>query len=379
MFKALQEIIERPTQLSQEAISGLRSRRQALIDATRYGNARNNILLSNARMNDTVSDFSDLRRLGRVMKVHGINRAMLAFISPARKIITKLPGLESIDAITASPTDPRTVDAIDGVDTLVDTQTNTIADWVRTGANNLDSLLSAAEQHIQGFGDAISHYISVIEDVGDDGSGLLDETTLTAIPFDNTLNTIEALLDVFPELDAVVSDPTDRDATDAHREKLAGYASKLGPHTGVTLDMTNPHHLNVGDVPGSLRPTTDTFSSLGYTIENVILLLKKADNLVDEIKGLIDRKDKLVGQLNDASTMVGNVDNDVPPAVDGAMLSEYSEESFGTDSDWTQADIIHGHASSHLCNISSALDTAIMSVQNVLTVADHTHTNLCSR
>lgn len=365
MFSGLR-VLGKPVSapMSTEAVAQMRDRHAALQAAHRYTTARCAIVTGLAQMKEGAHDFSDLRRLGRVIKKHGINRPLMAFAA-AEAVATGLPSMESLDVVPAGAGDPRTQDAILGIDTTLDTEAGLVADWVRTGADNIDTLLSSTASQIQGFGDAISYYLNALEER--DVAPIDGE--LTAVPFEETLSCIVALLEVFPDLDALVSDPTDRDAMDAHKAKLAKIVATIGPHTGIALDPGNPHQLIDG--PAGTTPSTSTFSSLGYTVENLISLLRKTDNLIDEVNGLIERKDAIVGQLTGAATLVASIDNDVPPAVDNAIDDDEGDESFGVDIDLTQADVINHHVSSHLCCISTAIDKAVCAVQNVLAVAEH--------
>ena len=298
--------------LSAEEVVKLRDRNLMLQAALRYSAAQCAITSGLAQLKATTHDFSDLRRLGRVIKKHGINRPLMAFATHAHTVVSKLPANESLDVISAGVSDPRTQGAIAGIEETLDTETDLVADWVRTGADNVDALFSSTALQIEGFGEAISHYLTVLEDrESDDG---LAGSVLTAAPFEATRSCIEALLDVFPDLDAMVSDPTDRDAMDAHKAKLARIVDKIGPHTGLMLDPNNPHQLQVGVCSGP-GPTTDTFSSLGYTVENLLELLRKADNLVDEVNGLLERKEAIVGQSTTLSMMMKGMNPSASTAI----------------------------------------------------------------
>lgn len=320
-----------------------------------------------ARLSQLNADFKDMRRLRRVMSTYGLNKPLMAFVAPdIAHVVKNIPALESLDMISLGVADPRVKAAIEGIDEMLDTEPALVADWVRTSADNCDTLLSSASQQMKDLGQSISHYLEELEraQVAEEA---LAAATVAAVPQADTLACIECLLDVIPDLDAKVSNPTDRDAMDAHKAKLADTAGKLGNHTGLSVDDSNPHQLNMGDKPESCQPKQGTLVELGYTLENATELLRKADNLVDEVAGLIERKAELCGNLNDAASMVAGVDNDVPPAVDNAIADEGSDDS--ADGALTQADVVHCHASSHLCCIASAIEAATCAVQNVLTVA----------
>jgi hypothetical protein len=355
-----------------ETIARLHERSLAHQAGVQHARARAALVLSLTKATALTQDFTGLRQLRAVIRTYGLSKPLMVLANPGlRRSITNLPGLESLDLVGADGDDPRTRDTIAGLDTTLDAETGLVADWVRCGADNIDSLLTATADQVQGLGDAVGHYIEVLDDVDD--SDALSSSTLEVVPFDRTTACIRALLDVLPGIDAAVADPTDRDAMDTHKAKLAGLVEVLGEHTGLSIDVTNPHQLQLDDpVTGSV---VDTFASHGYTADNVGDLLEKAEALLAALQDLLARKDTILAQFEAAAAAVAAVDNDVPPAVDDAIIADGDgDEALSNGRGMTQADVIHSHVSSHMCCLAAVTDAAVRSVQNALCVAQHVDT-----
>lgn len=366
MFNALSSLGNRRQIITNEEATLLHDRHTTLRAARQYTTARCAIMSATTNMRGITQDLTDLRRLSHVINRYGINRPLIEFAGSVKKIVSCVPSNENLDVVTADGSDPRTINTIDGIDQYLDTEPTMVADWVRTSSDNIKSLLVSTTDQIHGFAEAISYYLTVLENNTVD-SETLSNTTITAVAYSDAIGCIQALLDILPDLDAAVSDPTDNDAIAAHKTKMADIVAKIGDHTGLAVDPEDEHQVIFGNQPTGSTPNTATFSSLGYTVGNVINLLKRADNLVDEVNGLIERKETITGNLDATIGVLCVIDNDVPPAI--SSIND-SNESYGVDSDRTQADIIHAHVSSHLCCISAIVDASISAVQNVLVVAE---------
>lgn len=372
MFKGL-KISSDHKPISPEAVTFLRQQHAALRSTFRYATARDTIAQSLHHMDNIVGDFRDLRRLGLVIKTYGANRSLMAFVRPVTKIVPDFPSFESFDLVPVEYDDPRTLNTLSGIDETINKESEVVADWIRTRADNVREFLCAAEDQIRGLEVAISHYLQTLEVLEE--NDVLSETTLTAAPFNTSLCLIEALLNTLPDLDVEISDPTDRDAMDTYKTKVETLADCLSYHTDLCLDPENMYKIKTTDSALDRHRTTDTFEGHGYTIENVITLLKKADNLVDEVNCLIERKEEIINRFHCAAVMVTDVDNDVTPAIDDAS-DDVAEESFGIDSDLTQVDLIYSQVSSHICCITTVVNTSIAAVEDVLSVAEHVITNI---
>jgi len=314
-----------------------------------------------------MKDFTHLRLLRTVVNTHGLNRSLMAFVNPKdqgiSRVMQNLPSTESFDAVSIRKDDIRVKTALEGMDDTLDTEPSLVADWVRTAADNTDTLLSSTERQMQSIGLSISGCLETLEEaeIEDDD---LASCTIEACSQDQVASCLDCLLEVFPDLDAKVSDPTDRDAMDAHQTKMSGLVDKLSTHTGLCFDPDNPHQVRMGDTQDAQNPQSGTLGNLGYTLDNTIALLKKSDAVIDEVHGLIARKQAMVDHFNQTAATVEVLDNDVPPAVHGAI----SDDEDDPDTGMTQIDVIHCHVSSHLCMMCSAIEAATCAVQTVLSV-----------
>ena len=73
MFSGLRSLEKQRDTLSPDDITRLRGRQSALQTALRYTTARCALVADSDRMKHTMHDFSDLRRLNRVIREHGIS------------------------------------------------------------------------------------------------------------------------------------------------------------------------------------------------------------------------------------------------------------------------------------------------------------------
>jgi len=375
MFEALSVLKPAPVLLSPEQMAVMMVHHKAIETSLRNGEARSRLLSTTTSLNRVAKDFADLRRLKKIVKTEGLNRSLLSFVNPVRgglsRIIPGLPAIETMDMVPVDASDPRAQDAISGIDQVLDTEPEVIADHIRTGADTVDTILCVVQDQTKEYGPLVSHYLLSLEDCSDTAvtEGLSD-STLNAIPYEHACACVEALLDVLPEIDAVIVCPTESDAVEAHLEKMTKLVDRVGSYVGIAVDPEDPHQLCLCERAPQSMPVEDRLESHGYTVENTIGLLKTSDNLLDALNGLIGRKDEICSQFVDAAVMIASIDNDVPPSVDNAIAPE-PEEPAQEGGDLTQADIIQSHASSHMCCISAVTEAAVAAVQNVLSVADH--------
>lgn len=381
MFEALSSL--KPpttTRLTPEQLAQQRSHRLAVQIGISNAMARASLSGAVANAQTVTADFADIRRLRHTIRAEGLTRSLMAFISHGPRglprVAPALPATETLDAVPVGPSDPRAREALEAIDRLLDTEPEAVADHIRAGADSIGAILDVTERQLKDYGMAVSHYLVSLEgcDAPEAAEGLA-ESTLEAMPADCARSCIDALPDVLPELDAVVSDPTNRDATDAHQAKMAKVVERVGAHAGLTTDPDNPHQLCLCDRSDAMTPVSDTFAAHGYTLETVIALLKRADVLLDTVHGLIDRKEEVLDRLQGAATMVVEIDNDVPPAVDGAIVIEDDDDDDDEPAEeggvLTQADVIQCHATAHMSCIAAVTETTVLVVQNVLAVAEH--------
>jgi hypothetical protein len=362
--------------LTPEQLAWQRVHRAAVQIGIQNVKARASLLAAMTNAQTVTAEFADVRRLRHTIRAEGLTRSLLAFVSHGLpRAAPGLPSTETLDAVPVGRSDPRAKEALEAIDQLLDTEPEAVADHIRTGADSIGVILDVTERQLKDYGMAVSHYLVSLEgcDAPEVAEGLA-ESTLEALPADCARSCIDALLDVLPELDAVVSDPTDRDATDAHQAKMAKVVERIGAHAGLTADPDNPHQLSLCDRSDAMSPVSDTFAAHGYTLETVIALLKRADVLLDTVHGLIDRKEEVLDRLQGAATMVVAIDNDVPPAVDGAIVIDVDDDDDEPAEEGgvlTQADVIQCHATAHMSCIAAVTETTVMVVQNVLAVAEH--------
>jgi hypothetical protein len=336
------------------------------------------IVASLSKTATMAEDFSNLRLLRAVIKTQGLNKALMLFANPGNKTISQLakniPSNESLDAVSIGRGDRRTKAALEGLDESIQAEPKLIADWTRASADDIGNLLESVEQQLKDLGEAISQGLECLEGAED-----FDEATLAiqieALPAEAALARINALLDVLPDMDAIISDPCDRDAMDIHKEKTSQMVDKIGTTAGLSVDEENDHHIVSGPISDDYLPRTATLGELGYTREALIELLKKSDCLVDELNGLVERKEQVVGHFNETADNIEQIDNTVPPAVDGAIDADEGEENPDQDGlenadGLTQADMYHCQASSHLYSIAVVVGVSTSAVQEILCIVD---------
>ncbi len=319
-------------------------------------------------MDNQRSDYADMRQFHRVVRHAGLSRALMQFVNPHNQLAAIIPGLpatESLDSVTIQRTDPRTLATLEGFETALEQHATMVADWIQTGADNLDVLLESLKPQTADLGEAISHYLEELEAAEIDDADL-SQCTAVLLPHDDICARIACLLEAFPDFDAAVSDPTDRDAMDAHAQAISETADKMGSHTGLAVDSDNPHQLTM-DRTDATAPQQGNLAELGYDLPKTVALLKMADALLDEVEGLIARKAAMLDQLDAAKTMVSGLDNAVPPATDDAIPADEADDM--TAGNTTQCDMVHAQVSSHMVHIAAAVECAISTVQDVLTVA----------
>ena len=318
------------------------------------------------------SDFADLRRLTTVLKTYGISKPLMQFVNPANSVISKfvknIPSNESLDLIS-NVDDHRTKSAIEGLEETLASEPQRVSEWAHASAEDIEDLLECTEDQLKDIGEAISHALLTLED-GDFNSDELDNTTVTAVSSDVATARIDALLNILPDMDAVVSDPTNRDAIDIYKEKIAGMIQSIGPYVGIAIDPNSPYLIVASQIPEENMPHEATLSSLGYTRDIIIELLKKADNLIDELNGLIERKEEIIAHLHDTADTIAQVDNDVPPAVDGAINADNIDPDQDVDNGVTQADVYHYQISSHLYTLTVILGVSVGVVEEILDLVD---------
>ena len=218
MFNALSSLGNRRQIITNEEATLLHDRHTTLRAARQYTTARCAIMSATTNMRGITQDLTDLRRLSHVINRYGINRPLIEFAGSVKKIVSCVPSNENLDVVTADGSDPRTINTIDGIDQYLDTEPTMVADWVRTSSDNIKSLLVSTTDQIHGFAEAISYYLTVLENNTVD-SETLSNTTITAVAYSDAIGCIQALLDILPDLDAAVSDPTDNDAIAAHKSE----------------------------------------------------------------------------------------------------------------------------------------------------------------
>ena len=361
-------------ELNQAAAVAPRTGHKAVLIVHRHAATMQRITKSLHDMQRLTQELSDLRHLKAVIAVNGINRSLMSFVNPGNKIISKhipaLPANESLDAISLNATDRRTVAAVEGISETLDAENQLIATWISTAATDVDQLLSEVEAQFSDFGQAISASLTAIEQ-GDLSDVDLASVTLVVLPYDAAMARLDALADVLPDMDALISDPTDGDAMDSFRERINTIVEKLGPICGLSVEESAPYLLLSGDVSEEFTPKSGTLADLGYTADNLAELLRRADNVVDELSGLIERKEAIVQQLNEASSNVAALDNDVPPAVDNAIVSgDPDQDTVDTGAGVTQADMYHNQASSHIYALAVITAVSLAAVSETLAIAD---------
>jgi hypothetical protein len=296
----------------------------------------------------------------------------MEFVNPKNqvsKIIPTIPGNESLDLIGAGQEDPRTQITLSGIDLILATETQVVADWVNDCADCVGDVCDTTAEQVDGLDDAVDHYIGVFSDCDD----LVDtaNTTVEAVGYAEADSAADALTAAITGMDLSVPDPTDADAMDAFKAKLMALAENLGDCTNLCVDPTNPHRLTMDDEETALMPEENTLANHGYTCEAVKALLVKTAGLLDAFDDMLSRKDELMGQLRSASTFTGSVDNDVPPAVDDAIDSQDNQDTEvmagGTT---TQADLVHHHVASHMCCMTACMDAMVKCVTNTMDVCD---------
>ena len=322
---------------------------------------------------DLTEDFAHLRLLTAVVKANGISKALMQFANPRNDVISRfatgVPAIESLDLVSIGRNDRRTQSALESFTQSLESEPELIANWTRSAAGDINELLDNAEDQLKDLGESISHFLTILESTTEEDDL---SVTVTAISCDKASARLDALLDVLPDLDAVVSDPADRDAMDVYKEKLASLVQRVGDATGVAIDPENPYHLVFKDQDDEYVAQEGTLAELGYTRENIIQLLKKTDSLIDEVNGLIERKEAVVSHLNTVADTISGIDNTVPPAVDNAIPEEDADidspDVSGTG--YSQADIYHHQVSSHLCILSVVINISAEVVQELLSIAD---------
>lgn len=370
MFQGLSILSAEPKQ----PVAVPRTGHKAVLLAHRHAATMQRIVKAVRDMRQCTQEFSDLRHLKAVIAVNGINRSLMSFVNPGNKIISKniptLPANESLDTISLGSGDRRTVAAVEGISETLDAEKQLIATWIAMAASDVEQLLTDVEAQFSDFGQAISASLTAIEqgDLTDDD---LSSVTLVVLSYDAAMARLDALADVLPDMDALVSDPTDGDAMDSYKDRLATIVEKLGPICGLSVEDTAPYLLLSDDVSEEFTPQAGTLTELGYTADNIAELLRRADNVVDELSGLIERKEAIIQQLNEASANVAALDNDVPPAVDNAIVSgDPDQDVVDNGAGVTQADMYHNQVSSHIYALAVITAVALTAVSETLAISD---------
>lgn len=332
------------------------------------------VLQSVLKMNQTAGEFSDLRHLKNTIFVHGINKSLMSFVNPGNKVLSStiknLPSNESLDSVTLDSTDSRTKDALSGLGSTINQEGTLVASWMNLSAEDIGSLLDAVEDQLDDIGQTISEYLEAFE-TGEVDEADLGDTTVCAVDFDAANDRFDALLSVLPDVDGVISDPTSTDDMQAYKNKIENIVESLGNICNIDIEEQSPYLVVSGAVDTQYEPKEDTASNLGYTLDSIIVLLRKCDNVVDELTGLIDRKEKMISGINDAAETVVSLDNDVPPAVDNAIVSgNPDEDTIENGSGVTQIDLYHQQTSSHLYLIAVILAESLVAVNEILNICD---------
>lgn len=360
MFEGLNQLT---TAMAVNKVKRLRMTRQLLHAQTtlwRYNTTRLTLKKSLEAMMAVVDDFRDVRRLHAVVGTEGLNRALVAFVNPKKrglsKVVGGLPAVESLDTIILRTTDPRVQTVLIGLQTALATESALVADWVRGSADSLGRLLDRSLPVIEDLSDAVTHYLSELEDatVSDDD---LAATTVVLIPQAVVSACLTAILETLPNIETDIADPTDQDAMDIQKQSFAARSETVGVHVGIAVDSDNAYQLQPQD-NDACAPVEASLFELGYTLSATQDLLRCTDAVLDAVREAISRKDELLGPMLQAATLLEAIDNDVPPAA-----------SLGDDNDSTQVDLVYTQASSHAITISSLLDCVIDKVQCVLTAA----------
>jgi hypothetical protein len=336
-------------------------------------------IINSGKVSGVLEDAADLRRLRSSIRTHGLNRSLLAVVNPKDtgigRLIPGVPSIESVDMVPMAATDPRTISTISGIDGVLSAMPSVVADWMRTGATNLDMLFDSTREQLEGCDDMLDHYIAVLGNVDELPDGMGD-SVVSAIPCPMAMDCTESLAEALTDYDMTMADPTDQDAMDQHREQMTNRVANIGEYTGLSISASDPYQIEYDPMASTLAPVADSCSAHGYTLETVVDLLEKTRALLDTVRAMLERKDELVGQVTAAADLVMALDNDVPPASDDA-IDEPGEESLmgGTR---TQADMIHSHMASHMCSMAAMCGATMQCMDNAMTVADHVDT-MCSR
>lgn len=368
MFNGLSLITTIPQ--PRDDIMQIQGARQKLLAGVRYTKIATALTVGIESMNHRIHDYTDMRQFRAVVRAFGINRALMEFVNPKNRIsniISNLPSTETLDMIATGQTDPRTQNALGGLDEALDTEPGVIGNWINSSADTVDTLFDTTSEQIEDLDAEVGHYLAVFS------NGFTDDSVLAgsaeAVHYSDVNNCIEALIAALPEIDIVVSDPTDRDAMDVYKEKLEAIVEQLGNHTGLFINPTNPHQLQLSDVPSQMEPTENSLTGHGYTSENLGDLLDNTKSLIAAVKDLLARKDDIVSKLRDAAVFVTSIDNDVPPAIDDAIADgEVDAEEALSCGMTTQADMVHCQVSSNLCCMSAALNMSLNAVHNTVAV-----------
>lgn len=318
-------------------------------------------------------EFKDLRRLHKVLSIHGVNKALMEFVNPGNKglsrVVKNLPANESLDLVCSSPKDSRTKGALEGLAERLETEPQVVAQWMHASAADIEELLECSDEQLKDVGDSISSALMECEDSYEP----LANSHVIAVTSSIALERFEAILDILPDMDAVVSNPTDRDGTDAYKAKVTSLIAKIGPYVGLAVDPENPYLIVAAPVTEEHQAHLSTLTDLGYDRSNIITLLKKSDNLIDELNGLIERKEKTVTHIQTAADAASLVDNLVPPAVDGAIESFDPSQCSEVPADGlTQADVYHAQVASHLFSLTVLMTVSVGIVEEVLGLVHNT-------
>lgn len=319
-----------------------------------------------AEIRNTTNEYTDLRRLCSVLKVHGISKALMQFANPQNaftSVVKNMPANESLDLVSFGANDARTTTALEGLSDLLAAEPRLISEWTHASADDIEDLLECTEAQLKDVGEAISQALMDLENAPSED---LLSTTVFAVTNDAAMARMDAMLDILPDFDAVVSNPTDRDGTDLYKAKIAEMIQKIGPYVGIATDPSNPYLIISGDMMESMQGREATLSELGYSVESIIALLKKADSLIDELNGLIERKEEMVSHLHETADAIILIDNDVPPGVDGAMEADDGNATEVPADGLSQADVYHCQVASHLYALTVILTVSVGMVEEAL-------------
>jgi len=353
----------------------VRSVRKAQKAGVSYANIQKTITLALERMSVLVQDFRDMRQFAAVVKAHGINLALMEFSNPHNKIfptlISNFPSNESFDMVSVDETDPRTRKVLDGIENVLETEPEQLAEWIESCASDLDEMFDETEAQLDGVDEIIDYHNQCSDDIEDKPMMSL----ITTIPCKTACDCMDGLITCLNEYNGVIEDPTDKDAMDDHAQRMASIVDTIGEHTGLYVHPANPHLILNGDTEDCLVESEDTVDNHGYNKENLQIIINKTLELLNALRKFIDKKDTFVGHLENTSDLILSIDNDVPPAITDAISGDTvdAEEALSGGM-MTQTDVIHNQVASSVCCCCSMMATAVQMVHNTLDVVDHVTT-----